>query len=171
MKKAIVTGATGFIGSAFVEYLTDRRIDVLALGRKSLDDVAPAKCRMLQSACYLKVDMSEIARLDDALSSLGWEAGDDCVFFNLAWGGASGLSDLDVAAQLKNVAWSVAALEVARMIGCERFIQVGTMEEAFTEKYLELDRHQHKQHNRQSCTRLPKWQLEMHSGSKLSNSG
>ena len=35
--------------------------------------------------------------------------------------------------QLDNVIYSVEALEVASKIGCEKFIQVGTMEEAFTE--------------------------------------
>ena len=34
MKKIIVSGATGFIGSNFVKYLTDKDIEVIALGRK-----------------------------------------------------------------------------------------------------------------------------------------
>jgi nucleoside-diphosphate-sugar epimerase len=49
---------------------------------------------------------------------------------------------------MKNAAWSVSALEIAKEIGCTRFIQVGTMEEAFTEKYLELDHNESNKYNR-----------------------
>jgi len=148
MKKAIITGATGFIGSAFVEYLTKQNIETLALGRKEFDEISARRRKKLEGAQYLKLNMSEICLLEKALSEMGWEVKDDCVFFNLAWGGECDLSDLNVAAQMKNVVWSVAALEVAKKIGCSRFIQVGTMEEAFTQKYLELDYHKDSQYNR-----------------------
>ena len=39
MKKAIVTGSTGFIGSSFVEFLVSKSIDVLALV-KNLNDIS-----------------------------------------------------------------------------------------------------------------------------------
>lgn len=148
MKKAIVTGATGFIGSAFVQYLIKQDIEVLALGRKELSEISEARRQKITGADYLDLNMSEISRLPETLTAMNWQAGDDCVFFHLAWGGESGLSDLNVDAQLKNVTWSAAALDVASRIGCSRFIQVGTMEEAFTEKYLDLDHHQDSQYNR-----------------------
>jgi len=148
MKQAIVTGATGFIGSAFVEYLCGRGIEVIALGRKQPTEVAAARWDKLRGATYLKLDMDAITRLPECLSEMDWTTGAGCVFFNLAWGGELGLSDLNVAAQLRNVAQAVSALEVSSRIGCARFIQVGTMEEAFTQKYLELDHHRHSQYNR-----------------------
>ncbi len=83
--------------------------------------------------------MSEIASLDEALSQIGWDVEDGCVFFNFAWGGEKRLSDLNVDAQLKNVGWSVSAFDLAAKIGCDRFVQDGTMEESFTQRYLELD--------------------------------
>ena len=148
MKNAIVTGATGFIGSAFVEYLLSLNIEVLAIGRKNLDDVPPTRRIKLKGAHYVKLDMSKIYQLENSLSKLGWDMGSDCVFFNLAWGGEKTLSDLNVAAQMNNVVWSVFAIEAAKKIGCVRFVHVGTMEEAFTEKYLELNHHNNNQHNR-----------------------
>lgn len=148
MKKAIITGATGFIGSAFVEYLTQRDVDVLALGRKAMEDISVIRQKKLKNSQYLMLDMSKISQLEQVISDIGWVVEDDCVFFNLAWGGASGLSDLNVAAQMKNVVWCTSALEVAKNIGCTRFIQVGTMEEAFTKQYLELDYHKDQQYNR-----------------------
>jgi nucleoside-diphosphate-sugar epimerase len=148
MKKAIVTGAAGFIGSAFVEYLIEKNIDVLALGRKSMKELSVTRQKKLNDAQYLKLDMSEISTLGEILSHLDWAVGDDCIFFNLAWGGENGLSDMNVAAQMKNVVWGVSALKIAKKIGCTRFIQVGTMEEAFTKKYLELDYKKNNQYNR-----------------------
>jgi nucleoside-diphosphate-sugar epimerase len=148
MKKAIVTGATGFIGSRFVEYLTQMGVEVLALGRKTPDEVRPLRRQKLSAAEYLQIDMRDISRLPEASASLGWETGDECVFFNLAWGGATQLSDLNVQAQLSNVISAVDALNAAYAIGCERFVHVGTMEEAFTYRYLELDHNKNSEYNR-----------------------
>lgn len=148
MKKAIVTGATGFIGSAFVEYLLKKDIEVLALGRKEASEISNVRWQKIKCATYLKLDMYKISYLAELISETNWDVGGDCVFFNLAWGGESSLSDLNVAAQMQNVVWSEAALEIASKIGCSRFIQVGTMEEAFTYKYLELDHCKNNQYNR-----------------------
>lgn len=148
MKSAIVTGATGFIGSVFVDYLVNKNIKVLALGRKCHKDISELRKRKLNGSHYLKLDMSEIKNLPNEISKSDWTVGDECVFFNLAWGGVNRLSDLNVEAQMKNVIWSVDALEVAKSVGCSRFIQIGTMEEAFTHKYLELDYHKNNEYNR-----------------------
>ena len=43
MKQAIVTGATGFIGSSFVKYLVEKKIDVLSLGRKPFKTLSKIK--------------------------------------------------------------------------------------------------------------------------------
>jgi nucleoside-diphosphate-sugar epimerase len=149
MKSAIITGATGFIGSVLVQELLKKGIRVLALGRKSWEDVDPIRLQKSKNLTYLKVDMCEILSLPDLIKNNGWLKGeDDCVFYNFAWGGSSKLSDLDIEAQMKNVTWSANALSVAAEINCSKFIHVGTMEEAFTNKYLELDYHLNSEYNR-----------------------
>lgn len=148
MKKAIVTGATGFIGSVLVKFLTEKGVDVLGLGRKSLVDVSDQVKINIEKSHYLQINMDSIENLQSEINSLHWEAGSDCVFFNLAWGGVDKLSDLNVAAQIKNVSWSVSALEISKDIGCIKFIQIGTMEEAFTHRYLELDYRKNSEYNR-----------------------
>ena len=95
MKKAIVTGATGFIGSVFVKYLLDRNIDVLALGRKDYADISSIRKNKLKDAHYVKINMNKISSLQSKVSKINWETGESCVFFNLAWGGKTRLSDLD----------------------------------------------------------------------------
>ena len=148
MKKAIVTGSTGFIGAAFVNFLTSRGIDVIALGRKPLTQVKENRREKIKNANYINLDMGEIDKLYKEIEKIKWDVGTECVFFNLAWGGKKALSDLDIEAQMKNVSWSVEALEESVKIGCSRFIQVGTMEEAFTHKYLKLDHCNNNQYNR-----------------------
>lgn len=148
MKQAIITGATGFIGSSFVQYLLNRGVDVLALGRKEPEAISNTRWAKLEGAKYLMLDMDLIESLPLQISEAGWTVGQECVFFNLAWGGENRLSDLNVAAQMRNVSHSVSALETASKIGCSRFIQVGTMEEAFTQKYLNLDHQKHTYYNR-----------------------
>jgi nucleoside-diphosphate-sugar epimerase len=148
MNSAIVTGATGFIGSVFVDFLIKNHISVLALGRKDFASLSD-NCKMqLRGAEYLKLEMENIHKLGEVLENRGWQVGEDCVFFNLSWGGIHNLSDMDVEAQLNNVIWSVNALAAASEVGCKKFIQVGTMEEAFTYKYFELNHHLHSNYNR-----------------------
>ena len=148
MKQAIITGATGFIGSSFVQYLVDQGIQVLALGRKEPEEISQARRVKLKGAHYITLDMQSIDSLAAFILDLDWHVGQECVFFNLAWAGEDGLSDLNIAAQLANVTYSVAAIETASNMGCSRFVQVGTMEEPFAEEYLHLDHHQHNYYNR-----------------------
>jgi len=148
MKKAIITGSTGFIGSSFTQFLVSKGIDVLAIGRKDLINVSQKRRKKIEGATYINLDMKNICNLPNKLSELQWDAGDDCIFFNLAWGGENGLSDLDIHSQMQNVAWCMNALKTSVDIGCNRFIQVGTMEEAFTHKYLKLDHNESDQYNR-----------------------
>ncbi|MAJ45185.1 MAG: hypothetical protein CMF96_10650 [Candidatus Marinimicrobia bacterium] len=148
MKQAIVTGATGFIGSAFVELLINKNIQVLSLGRKPFDKIPKDKKKKLSGSLYLNLDMKNISNLRNEINKLDWIIGNDCVFFNLAWGGKERLSDLDVEAQIANIGWCVNAIKVAKEICCKRFIQVGTMEELFTHKYLGLNHHTNDEYNR-----------------------
>ncbi len=148
MNKAIVTGSTGFIGSSFVQFLVSKGIDVLAIGRKDLSDISQIRRKRIDGATYINLDMKDITNLSSKISEIKWNIGSDCVFFNLAWGGENQLSDLNIHAQMQNVAWCMNALEVSANIGCNRFIQVGTMEEAFTHKYLKLDHNESNQYNR-----------------------
>ena len=111
MKQAIVTGATGFIGSYFVEYLISKNIKVLALGRKDYNEISEIRKSRLVGATYLKIDMRNISTLNIKISEINWVINDSCVFINLAWGGENKLSDLNIDIQMQKVILTVNAFK------------------------------------------------------------
>lgn len=155
MKKAIITGATGFIGSKLTRLLLSQGIKVLALGRKKWEDVDPLRLQKHPDLTYLQIDMSDILNLPQALNQLDWDASES-VFYHFAWGGKYALSNLDVIEQYSNVVWTFNALKSAETIGCKKFIHVGTMEEAICEPYLDLDWHIDTHYNRHAIYAIAK---------------
>ena len=155
MKKVIISGATGFIGSRLVRLLLKNNIEVLALGKRDRKDVNPLRFPEDPRLTYLKLDMAEISNLPQILKSIGWDP-IDSVFYHFAWGGKNGLSDLIVEDQYENVIWTINAFMVADKMKCSKFIHVGTMEEAFAAPYLELDYHKEKHYNRHVVYALAK---------------
>jgi len=156
MKRAIVTGSTGFVGSELVRNLLGNNIEVLALGRKSWREVDPLRLSVNKRLTYLKIDMAEIELLPQKIRESGWHIGNDCVFYNFAWGGVDSVSDLNVAAQMCNATWTANALVSAAQLNCERFIHVGTMEEPIALAYLDLDYKINSEYNRHVVYSLAK---------------
>ena len=136
--------------------LLQEGIEVLALGRKRWDEIDPRRLTNSEKLNYIQIEMSNIESLSNRMKETQWSAGDNCVFFNFAWGGLSRLSDLNVEAQMKNVVWAAEAIKTAKMINCKKFIHVGTMEEAFASKYLELDFQKNHEYNRHVVYSLAK---------------
>ena len=145
MQQAIITGATGFIGSRLARFLSANNIMVYALGRKTLDEISPN--RIIEND-YLKYIQIDSANILDLRAIIDKDKLDDCVFFNFAWAGSKGLSDLDVGAQLNNAIYAVNAYEVADYFKCKKFVHVGTMEEAFADEYLNMNHHKNNEYNR-----------------------
>lgn len=151
MKKAILTGANGFVGSAVVSELLKNGIEVLALGRKSLN-----KSIKLNNYTYLQIDLCEIDTLPQKIKKLGWKPGESCVFYNFSWSGADGLTDGTIKDQIKNITYSAKSVIAAKKVGCKKFINVGTLEETFVEKYLDIDWQNKKYHSGQDIYAISK---------------
>ncbi|WP_059006539.1 NAD-dependent epimerase/dehydratase family protein [Campylobacter coli] len=155
MKKAIITGATGFIGSALVRSLLRDGVEVLALGRKKREEVDPLRLQEHDRLTYIQIDMTDISNLPNILNEKKIDF-KNASFFHFAWGGKQGLSDLNIKEQYNNISYSIEAFLSAEKIGCKKFIHVGTMEEAFVTPYLELDYHKEKHYNRHVIYALAK---------------
>lgn len=138
MKSAIITGATGFVGSKFVEFLVEKNVFVIALGRRAINGKIYSK-KVLDSDNfkYIQMDLNEMESLPDLLSEEKLDVGNSCVFYHFAWEGKSRLTDGGIDDQIKNVKLSASAVKISKIIGCKKFINIGTQEEIFVQRYLE----------------------------------
>jgi UDP-glucose 4-epimerase len=120
MKKVIVSGANGFVGSALTRELVVNNITVIALDMQGCSGNLP------NSPLVTFIPMS----LDD-LSSMkaSIRPGDYDTFFHFAWAGSAGSARADTALQLKNAQWTVDCLRLAKELGCKRFVCAGSIME------------------------------------------
>lgn len=118
MRKAVVTGANGFIGSALVHELIENGIEVIALGREGGNKNIP------ESVKFIPFDLEKISEVTEKLKNL-----DPDIYFHLGWFGMNGKSRGDISIQLRNVEWTVNALRQAKEIGCKRFVGAGSIME------------------------------------------
>ena len=118
MKKYIVTGAAGFLGCNLTERLMQEEdAHIYAVVRPS----SPHNARLAPSErlTIVPTDLSDYGHLDEMI-------GTPCdVFFHLAWQGGR----YDFAAQYRNIADTIDALEAAARLGCHRFICTGSQAE------------------------------------------
>ena len=116
MKKAIITGANGFVGSALAKTLLGQGISVTAI------DVSGE--RLPKEAEYICCDIAEIDQ-----AGVGIQASEDAVFYHLAWRGSAGAERGDYIVQTENIRNAVKCLYTAKDIGCTRFVFAGTIME------------------------------------------
>lgn len=129
MKKALVTGATGFIGSRLVKELIDNKIEVVALVR----DIEKAKTLLGDSVETIEYHSYEYDALmiDDHNID---------VFYHLAWEGVAPEKKNDRVLQVRNIDFAMEMLEYAKSIGAKRFIATGTVAEyAFCEDVMDVN--------------------------------
>lgn len=128
MKSAIVTGATGFIGTHLCGELKRNNIKVKGLAR--YDSL---------NAGRLEKDIDIVRCGMDDYDSLSGAAAD--TFYHLAWDGATGAGRDDEELQSKNIVRTVAALKAAKRVGCRRFVALGTVYEKLVPQVLSYSEH------------------------------
>ena len=118
LKNYIVTGAAGFLGCNLTERLMQEE-DAHIYAVVRLNSPHNARLAPSERLTIVPADLPEYARLDEMID----EACD--VFFHLAWQGGR----YDFAAQYRNIADTIDALEAAARLGCHRFICTGSQAE------------------------------------------
>lgn len=119
MKIAVVTGASGFIGSAFTEYLLESGYRVYAVSRNKewLD------CDLhSDSLICVEADFSAYSELSRLIPNAD-------IFYHFAWDGVYGEKAGDYRVQLKDVQTACEALMQAIEMRCKKFVLAGSVSE------------------------------------------
>lgn len=120
MKKVIVTGANGFIGSKFVEYLLSKGMEVYAVVRNENSFRVNAECAKNTKVKIIKGSYDTYCLLDSQIRDK-----DIDLFFHMAWE-FQGKSLYDYDIQLNNVRGACEAIELASKVGCRRFVFINS---------------------------------------------
>lgn len=122
MKKVLVTGANGFIGTALLKLMNNNAIEVYAVIKDQKENIEAIKD--LAHVHIVYCDMEQIENLPDLVKD---EAVDTCI--HLAWVGSFGEARADYMLQLQDVAWSLRLVDVLNKMGVKRFVGAGTLAE------------------------------------------
>lgn len=121
MRKVIITGPTGTIGSAMCDLLTRNKINVYAICRKGSKNIAN-----LVTSPYLHIIECDISSL---LSLEGKIPSNVDAFYHLAWNGTIGDARNLIDIQLSNVKYSIDAVTLAKNLNSKVFIGAGSQAE------------------------------------------
>lgn len=116
MKKALVTGANGFLGSLLTQKLCDNGVEVIAADMEGCNNNIPDDAR------FVSFDMRDFNSLKSKISDT-----DIDVIYHMAWIGSSGAARADYALQLDNVRYTCDAVKIASEMGIKRFVGAGTL--------------------------------------------
>lgn len=121
--RAIITGATGFVGRNLVKELIANEIEVTVIIRHNRE--IPCEWKNNSNIEVIYSDLSELGSL--ANSQCVKETGD--IFYHLGWYGTSGEERTDINGQLQNVRNTCDAVRLAVHLGCTTFVNAGSIME------------------------------------------
>lgn len=121
MKSAIITGATGAVGTALINELINNNTEVLVFCRENSKRNGRIPKHPLVSIKYC--DLSQLAYAEN-------DTGKQYdVFYHFAWQGTTGTDRNDMYMQNLNVKYALDAVGAAKRFGCKRFIGAGSQAE------------------------------------------
>ncbi len=126
MKKIVISGATGAIGTALINYALEKQMQILAICHRNSKRISRLPNK--ENLRILELNAEEFfsfARNKEELEVLGKY---DC-FFHLAWKGTTGAARNDIHLQLDNITYTLDAVELAAGLGCKCFVGAGSQAE------------------------------------------
>lgn len=121
IKRAIITGPTGAIGTALIQNLQSQGIYVTAVCRRGSKRISHIP--VSDQVKIIECSLDELHTLPDRLN----ETYD--LFYHFAWDGTSGSARNDTSLQMKNIQYTLDAAQAAGALGCRRFIGAGSQAE------------------------------------------
>ncbi len=156
MKRVIVTGANGFIGSNVIKRLIQEGIEVICVDLpdnfSNIESINCSLCKFvgcdLNNPQSLKEKITELFSHKDIASSAensctGHSLNDYKIdtIYNFAWRGLSEPYRSDPEIQLSNAKFSIQLLRIASELGCRRFIGIGSIMENETNSAVQKSEH------------------------------
>ncbi len=133
MKKAIVTGANGFVASYLIQKLLEEKVEVVAVVRNEQSDIKLLD-QTNENLTIVFCDLENICKLPEILDEKRID-----VFYHLAWDGASGKNRANYELQLNNSKYACDCVTIAKQLECRKFICVGTITEKIAGNVLECN--------------------------------
>lgn len=131
MKKIIVSGASGFLGSALVRNLANSDIKIFALvSDLSKIDSSNSNIGNIE---YICINLNCIGDLCNSIKDK-----DIDVFYHFAWEGSSGKSRSDYKTQVRNIYNVCETITAAAKIGCKKFVFAESIMEYEIKKAIDL---------------------------------
>ena len=127
MRKVLVTGANGFIGSSLIKKMIANNIEVVAV------DITFAGNRLPDSNLITKVESGVEAALAEKIP-----AGEYDAFYHLAWRGVNGADKADPSVQLANIQMAVDCANICKQLNVKKLLCAGTVAENATFSLPEL---------------------------------
>lgn len=133
IKKIVITGPTGAIGRALIDFCISQEIQVILMVRKDSKRLAD-----LPTSEYISLIYADITEYDSVKVD---EENQNCdAFIHLAWMGTVGDARNDMELQTRNIAGVISAVRLADRMGCKLFVGAGSQAEyGRVEGYLRSD--------------------------------
>jgi len=115
MKKAIVTGSNGFVGTALCKELSAQGVEVIAIVRNEEEDIS--QIQTLPGLRIVYCDLADFGKLDQFVPDR-----DVDVLYHLAWVGSAGPLRGDCDVQMNNIRYACDTVKACAAMNCGRFV-------------------------------------------------
>ena len=121
LSSAVVTGCTGCIGQALVRSLLDHSCEVFAVLRPNSErnHTLPNDPKLHQ----IELELEQISNIPERVSK------PISTFFHLGWTNTYGSGRHDMEAQIRNVQYTLEALQASKKMNCKCFVFAGSQAE------------------------------------------
>lgn len=115
MKKAIVTGANGFVGTALCEELCKQGVQVIAVVRSKMGLIR--KTKDLPGLTVVCLELSRFRNMAELITDR-----DIDILYHLAWEGSAGELRGDSGVQINNIRYACDTVKACADMGVKRFV-------------------------------------------------
>lgn|SRR5574344_1233718 len=128
MKKILVTGSNGFIGTYLLKEMSKDGNEIIAIVKDNKENI-----KEIKDLPGVRIVYCELSNLSCLISKISDRDIDICI--HLAWAGSSGEARADYELQLQNVKYALDMVKVANIMGIKRYVGAGTLAEKDVLKY------------------------------------